>query len=278
MGSTAMTEPTPGSFRDFKLQGWQTAGIAAGYDQHFSMLTNQAIEPLLDAAGVRAGMRVLDVATGAGAMANVAATRGASVVGIDFAATQLGIARQRYPSVEFREADAETLPFAGGRFDAVVMNVGILHFPNPDAAVREAFRVLRSGGRFTFTAWAPAEETVGFGIVLSAAKAHGDLTVSLPAGPNFFLFSEPDKCRRSLLEAGFASPTVTRIPQVWRLTTADALCDAIWQGTVRTAAILRAQRPEEAIRAAIRSGATAYERHGTIELPMPMLLAAAQKP
>lgn len=60
-----MTEPTA-SFRDFEHQGWQTDSTAAGYHKHFSSVTTQAIELLLDAARIRAGMRVLDVATGAG--------------------------------------------------------------------------------------------------------------------------------------------------------------------------------------------------------------------
>src|SRR5205809_6238429 len=55
------------------------------------------------------------------------------------------------PEIEFREGDAEALPFPEASFDAVVMNFGMLHLAHPERAVAEAFRVLSAGGRFAFT-------------------------------------------------------------------------------------------------------------------------------
>jgi ubiquinone/menaquinone biosynthesis C-methylase UbiE len=73
------------------------------------------------------GTRVVDVTTGAGYAAAAAADRGAEVIGIDFSATQVALARQRYPSLEFREGDAGALPFPDGAFYAVVSNFGMPH-------------------------------------------------------------------------------------------------------------------------------------------------------
>lgn len=268
------------SFRDFEHRGWSSENVALGYHDYLSPITTQAIGALLDAAGVGHGTRVLDVATGVGYAAAAAAERGAVVVGIDFSATQLTLARKRYPSIEFREGDAGALPCPDGGFDAVVSNFGMPHVPDPDAFIREAFRVLRSGGRFAFSVWASPQESVGLGIIFNAVQAHGRMDVPLPPGPSFFLFSDPGQCKQSLDAAGFRSATVATVPQIWRVASPDVPFEAIMKGTVRAAALLQAQMPEAlaAIRDATRRAVSSYERDGLIELMMPAVVAAAGKP
>ena len=148
---------------------------------------------------------------------------------------------RRNPEIEFREGDAEQLPLGDDLFDAAVMNFGILHLARPDQALAEACRVLRPGGRFGFTAWAKPDEAIGFGIVLRSIAEHGDPNVPLPEGPPFFRFSEPDECVRSLLAAGFESPKVVKVPQMWRLPAVDSLFEFMKDSTVRTAGLLRGQ-------------------------------------
>src|SRR5256885_17029240 len=108
------------SFHDFEQAGWEQA--AEHYGDAFGSLTAQTIAPLLRAAGVRAGTRVLDVASGPGGVAAVAASWGAKPVGLDFSSRMVALARERYPSLTFEAGDAEALPFAGASFDAVVIN------------------------------------------------------------------------------------------------------------------------------------------------------------
>ncbi len=274
-----MMEPGT-SFRDFEHQGWSAEDIAVGYHDYLSPVTTQAIGALLDAAEVGRGTRVLDVATGAGYAAAAASERGAVVVGVDFSATQLALARRQYPGIEFREGDAGALPFQDGRFDAVISNFGMPHFPDPDAFLHQAFRVLRRGGRLAFSTWASLQESIGLGITYGAVQAHGRMDVPLPPGPNFFLFSDPAQCERSLHAAGFQSVTVEKVPQIWRMASPDGLFEGIMRGTVRAAALLRAQTPEalEVIRDAMRQAVTAYARDGAFELMMPAAVAAAEKP
>jgi SAM-dependent methyltransferase len=266
------------AFHALEHAGWQRA--AARYDEAFGSLTRQAIDPLLDAAQVRSGAGVLDAASGPGYVAAAAAQRGAQVTALDFSVAMLEMARSQNPGIEFREGDAEALPFADGSFDAVVMNFGMLHLAQPERAVSEALRVLRPGGRYAFTVWAKPEEAVGFGIILDAVRKHGNPDVPLPPGPAFFRFSDASECDRILKVAGFRNVDVRKVPQVWRFSASGLLFEAFLTGTVRTHALLHAQSAPAlaAIRDAVGKVAGEYENHGTVEIPMPAVLAAAHKP
>jgi SAM-dependent methyltransferase len=268
----------PESFYDFEHTGWEE--IPDQYHQSFGHLTSQAITSLLDAADVKKGDKFLDIASGPGYVAAAAAKRGAVVLGVDFSAAMVAHARQLHPGIEFREGNAEELPLGNGLFDAAVMNFGILHLGKPEQALAEAFRVLRAGGRFAFSVWARPEETIGFGIVLRAVEAFGEPRVALPEGPPFFRYSDPEECLRALLAAGFEAPAVTKVAQTWRLPARDGLFDSMKDSTVRTAGLLRAQKPAvlDQIRDAMRAELAEYTKGDLVELPMPALIASAVKP
>ena len=268
------------SFSEFERAGWENPHIVAGYDEHLSVVTTQSVPALLDAAGVHTGSRVLDVATGAGYVAGAAFDRGAEAIGIDFSAAQIQLARERYPAVRFEQADAQALPFESGIYDAVVSAFGICHLPDPDLSLREAYRVLKAGGRVAFSVWDMPERAIGVGAVYAAIRAHGTMDVGLPPGPNFFLFSDPEQSIKAMRSAGFDSPTVRQAPQVWRIDDPDSLFDKIAGSSVRAGTTLRAQSPAatQAIRAALREKVSEYKRGTHFELPMPAIVAAAIKP
>ena len=268
----------PEKFRAFEHRGWEE--IPAGYDTAFGSLTTQAVEPLLDAARVKKGMKVLDIASGPGYVAASAAKRGATVAGIDFSAAMVAQAQKLHPGIDFREGDAESLPFGNGLFDAAVMNFGILHLGQPQSALAEAHRVLRSGGRFAFSVWCKPEETIGFRIVLRAVEQFGEPRIELPEGPPFFFYSDPEECKTGLLAAGFEAPTVVKVAQVWRLPGGDGLFEVMKDSTVRTAGLLRAQKAVvlDKIRDAMRTELNQYQKGDGVELPMPALIASGVKP
>jgi SAM-dependent methyltransferase len=101
-------------------------------------VTALATAPLLGAVRLHPGTRLLDIATGPGALAAEAANRGARPVGIDLSPQMMELARRLYPGIDFREADVEHLPFADDTFDAVVCAFGLGHFPRPELAVAES--------------------------------------------------------------------------------------------------------------------------------------------
>ncbi len=275
-----MTDSDEPTFASFERAGWEDASVAAKYHEHLATVTNQSIGALLDAAGVGEADRVLDVATGAGYVAAAAAVLGADAIGVDFSNAQVAQARARYPRVRFERADALALPFDDGAFDAVVNAFGMCHVPDPDAALVEAFRVLRPGGRVAFSVWDVPARAVGLGAPYDAIRAHGSLDIALPAGPDFFLLSDPAESEAALARAGFHAPTCRLVHQTWHLSRPDEVYESVAAGTVRAGATLRAQTPEarDAIRAALRARILEFESGGFYDVPMPALIASGVKP
>lgn len=113
----------------------------------------------VEAAAVRAGDEVLDVATGTGNAAIPAAVTGARVTGLDVAPGLIATARSRATAagvqVEFVEGDAEALPFADASFDVVLSTLGVQFAPHHQQTASELARVLRPGGRIALCNWTP---------------------------------------------------------------------------------------------------------------------------
>ena len=116
-------------------------------------------ESLAEAADVRAGERVLDVAAGNGNATLAAARRFAQVTSTDYVPALLDEGRVRAHadglSVQFQVADAEELPFDDGSFDAVLSTFGAMFTPDHGRPAREMLRVLRDGGRIGLANWTP---------------------------------------------------------------------------------------------------------------------------
>ena len=116
-------------------------------------------EELCEALDIRAGQSVLDVAAGNGNATLAAARRWCQVVSTDYVPSLLERGRMRASadglSVEFKEADAEALPFGDAAFDAVVSTFGVMFTPNQDRAASELLRVCKSGGKIGLANWTP---------------------------------------------------------------------------------------------------------------------------
>ena len=114
---------------------------------------------LVDAAGIKPGDRVLDVAAGSGNASIPAAMAGASVVASDLTPDLLESGRQdaeaRGLRIEWREADAEALPFDDAAFDVVLSCVGVMFAPHHQASADELVRVTRPGGTIGLLSWTP---------------------------------------------------------------------------------------------------------------------------
>ncbi len=267
----------PDAVRAFEHAGWLQA--AAEYDATFARASAPYAEALLDAAGVRAGVRVLDLCCGTGVVTGAAKARGAAPIGVDFSPAMLAEARRAYPQLRFDEGDAEALPYPDRSFDAVVSNFGIHHVPRPDKAIAEALRVLRPGERVAVTSWAVPTENVAWQLLFDAIAAHGDMQAANTPPPGGNL-GTTEAMLRLLQDSGFIACRAEMVRREWVVAEPRNIVAALARGTVRTAALIAAQPATAlpAIEAALAEAATPYRTSGGFAVPIVAILASGVKP
>jgi SAM-dependent methyltransferase len=170
-------------------------------------------EHLAEAAGLRPGDRVLDVATGSGNAALAAARYGCEVTGVDYVPELLERGRARAAAegleITFAEGDAEDLAFPDASFDAVLSVLGVMFAPDQERAAAELVRVCRPGGTIGLVNWTPA----GFiGQLLKTVSKH----VPPPAGVRPPPQWGTEERLRELLGDAVSRLEVTKRSHVWR--------------------------------------------------------------
>jgi SAM-dependent methyltransferase len=269
-------EPTidADAFNAFEVAGWERH--AATYDSFIGRLTSRLVHPLLHAACVGPGTRLLDVATGPGYAAAAAAQRAASVVGVDVAPAMVRLACRLHPELDFREAAAEALPFEDSSFDAVVGNFVVPHLGRPGRSVNEFVRVLAPGGRLALTTWDLTSRMRLFGVLLDAIAAL-DLTPpeNIPVGPPFFEYAVDERFRELLTQSGLGDVEITTIAFNHSVSNTDTLWKGLLDGTVRTSALIVGQPNDtrQRIHAALHQTAREYQHGDHLELPVSVKLA-----
>lgn len=150
-------------------KGQVAASAAEVYEQFFVPALFAAWpEHILRAAEVEIGQKVLDVACGTGILSREARKLvgvSGAVVGVDINEGMLAVARRRSPDIEWRQGQAESLPFEEGVFDHVVSQFGLMFFQDRSEAISEMLRVLKPGRKGCVAVWASLSETPGYAAV-----------------------------------------------------------------------------------------------------------------
>lgn len=265
-------------FKDFEQAGWEER--ATSYSSRTQSLTGSLINSIVDNLGHLDGLRAVDIASGPGYGAAEMAHRGADVIGTDFAKAMVEVAAELYPDLHFQQEDAENLTFQDGSFDLALCTFGMLHFANPDRALSEVFRVLKPGGKFTFSVWAPPEEFPMFGLLGGVVAEFGDLDVGLPPGPPAEAFSRVDGAQSAVQQAGFNFVSFIEGNFEARLCPASEIPDWYREISVRSQGLLDSQHPDKlaVVERELINRFEDYEVDGVVTLPMPHRIVTAAKP
>jgi SAM-dependent methyltransferase len=215
-----MSAPDPAKIQKFRKhlhQEWtgdRTVAAWRKWHAQIATFTQGATEAILEAARLRPGMRVLDLASGVGdpalSIAREVAPSG-RVTATDLGPGMMSLAeelarKKGLTNIEFREANAESLPFVDKSYDVLTCRFGVMFFPDLPKALRECFRVLKPGGRAAFVAWGKKEQpffTTTAGIVLKHVPVPPPPPD--PDAPSLFMFGDRDRLRRALEAAGFSN-------------------------------------------------------------------------
>jgi SAM-dependent methyltransferase len=190
----------------------QQIDAATSYQDHLVPALMEEWAPrVADAAGIRPGHRVLDVACGTGVLSRTAASRSGpsgAVIGLDLNRGMLAVAARLSPTLRWPQGTAEALPFPDQCFEAVVSQFGLMFVPDPAVALREMMRVLVPGGRLAVAVWASLANTPAYAAEvalvdqLAGAAAAGALRAP-------FALGEVEHLAKLCLAAGISGATVS---------------------------------------------------------------------
>jgi SAM-dependent methyltransferase len=223
---------------DLKIKGQQKAAwddSAEGWKRWwptFERAAQVVNDRLVALAAVRAGNRVLDIATGSGEPALTAARavgQSGRVVAVDMSPGMLAIARERIDAagltnVDLVESDAESLRLDPHSFDAVLCRWGLMFMPDLGGVVRGMHRALKPGGHFAAAVWSVADKVPMLGLARDAIQRITGITPP-PNAPGPMKLADTSILERALASAGFRDVTIERLIVTFEFPSPDAFAD-----------------------------------------------------
>ena len=254
-------------------------GARAYEDLHVNALFRQWAKPVLDAAAVASGDRVLDVACGTGVVARQALGRvgtTGSVTGVDIGVGMLTVAADIEPGVTWTEADAGRLPFADDEFDAVVSQFGLMFFPDRVRAIREMLRCVKPGRRVVVAVWESLDRSEAYPIAVGLLQQRaGPAAADALRAP--FVLGDTDELGGLFGQAGASSVSIDTRTGTARFSSIRSMVEADLRGWLPVMGVFLDDNLIESILADAEDALSEYATDdGTMTFDAPAHIVTAQ--
>jgi ubiquinone/menaquinone biosynthesis C-methylase UbiE len=281
--------PTTEELKQQQLSQWEAN--AEGWNSRHESLGRETADVtawICREAGVAPGMRVLDIACGAGhpaiEVAQLVRPSG-SVLATDFSPQMVEFTRRRVTelridNIETRVVDAEQIDCQAESFDAATCRFGLMFCPRPLQAASEVWRVLKPGGRFALAVWADPEASPAQTVVRDALAAFGRPQPSVDFSiPGVYQLAPEGKLEQVLKQAGFSKLRIEPLHLTWEFGSVEALWQrqGIRQGPVQALANELPAVEMERFKAILAKIVEPYMQDGLIKLPVTPLCAVGTK-
>lgn len=266
-----------------KVEDWDR--VAPGWERQRERTLESNLpvsERMVELLDPQPGWTVLELAAGVGDTGFLAAARGARLISTDFAPGMVEAARRRAAELrvddaEFRVMDAERVDLPDGSVDGVLCRFAYMLMDNPVAALAEARRVLRPGGRLSFAVWGAARRNPWASTLGRVLLERGHVEPTGPDEPGMFALAEPDRVGEVVRAAGFDSHVVEEVPLRSRYADVDDFLGVLMDLAAITSQIIAAlpEAERDDIRSEVASRIEQFRDGDELVVPGLALVAAA---
>lgn len=265
---------------------WNEA--APRYDKLSAAFFGPIAEEFVLFAGLRKGWRVLEAACGSGVASRAAARRlgqKGSLLATDFAKEMLAVSAAHPPEkgaapIARRVLDAQKMKLADASFDAVICQLGLMLFAQPQEALCEMRRVAAFGAPVACLVQGRRSEMLFTALVVDAILARAPHLRPPPGSPNMFSFGPDGILEEAFAQAGLREIVAKRLRGAFRFKTVEDYWSTITEGAGRTGAMLRSlpEREQTSVKASVLSRAAKFRVRGFVEIPYEFTLARGFAP
>ncbi len=256
-------------YRQKSLDTWNL--MARGWDRRRKWMwdvSRPVAESLVARLDPQPGQTILELAAGTGETGFAAARElgdDGRLIQTDFSpemveANKRGAAELGLSTMEVRVMDAERMDLEDDSVDGVLCRWGYMLMADPAAALSETRRVLRDGGRLSFSVWGEPERNLWAALSGAAFVQHGHLPQPQPGDPGMFSMGSDERIRELVTGAGFADPDIEEVPVQWRFDDFDAYWDFLGELAGAIAMVLKTLPDSEieAVRESLRESTSSY--------------------
>lgn len=284
-----MPQPTAEQVIETQRQDWnRVAGGWEKWDAFFDQQMTCLNHRLAGDARLRAGMRVLDLGSGTGYPALLAAQiigAQGSLVGIDLAEQMLDVARRKAArlqlgNVRFQTGDVSTLPFETASVDAVISRFCLMFLPDIPKAAREIARVLTPGGWVAAAVWAAPEKNPSLGLAMGVVKQVVELPPPDPTAPGIFRLAKPGELVGLLQQAGLVDAVEQEFIAEWSYASPEEYLASLLEIAAPIQKLIATLAPAQvtAVHEGIKRATLPFQRDGRVTFPLAVHMVATRKP